>query len=396
VAVVTLRKRRAKPIWGGHPWVLSGAVETVRGEPSTGDVVGVESFDGRALGRGFYAGRARIRVRMLTLDMDAAIDEKFFIARVERAVAVRRAFGLPREDTTVYRLVHSEGDGLPGLVVDRYGEFLVVQITARGMERHRDAVAGALAAVPGIRGAALRPVAARETEEELLGETGPLFGEVLPERIVVRENGIRYRVDPAGGQKTGHFADHRENRAYVGGIAAGRRVLDAFTGTGGFALAAALGRAAEVTAIDSSGASLVAAKENAKANRADGVTFTREDVFRALRRLEAAGSRFDLIVLDPPRMAARRREVAGALRGYKELNLRAMRLLDDGGILATASCTGLISSLEFERTVRDAAFDAKCAFVVHHRGGQGPDHPWLLAATEGRYLKFVVGVVRGR
>jgi len=391
VDVVRLRTRRAKPIWAGHPWVLSGAVEAVTGEPASGDVVRVEAHDGKPIGRGFYAARSRIRVRMLTLDPELPIDDALFAARVVRAVAARLAFGLPREDTTVYRVVHSEGDGLPGLVVDRYGEFLVVQITARGTERFRDAVGAALAAVPGIRGAVLRPVPARAAEEELTLEPGPLFGEPLPERILVRENGIRYRVDPAGGQKTGHFADHRRNRAYVAGIAAGRRTLDAFTGTGGFALAAAAGRAAEVTAIDSSDASLAVAKENAKANRIGGIEFRREDVFRALRRLEGEGADFDLIILDPPRMASRRREVKGARRGYKELNLRAMRLLADGGILATASCTGLVSSEEFEETVRDAAFDAKREFVVHHRGGQGPDHPWRLAAPEGRYLKFLVG-----
>ena len=397
-ATVKLRSGRDRPIRGGHPWVLSGAVESVAGDPATGDVVNVAAADGTALGRGFYAGQARIRVRMLTSDPEAPVDAALFARRIGRAVEVRRRFGLPREDTTVYRLIHSEGDRLPGLVVDRYGEYLVVQITVRGMERWRDALAGALVALPGIRGAWLRPVGKRSDEEEVEAPAGTLFGEALPERILVRENGVRFRVDGTGGQKTGHFADHRENRALVARLARGGRVLDAFTGTGGFALAAAVGGATDVTGIDSSPTSLAAAEENLRANRLDpsAVRFGKEDVFRALRRLEGEGERYDLVVLDPPRMAASRREVKGALRGYKELNLRALRLVADGGILATASCTGMISEDEFERTVRDAAFDARRDFTVHHRTGQGPDHPWPLAAGEGRYLKMLTGVVKQR
>ncbi|MEN8149317.1 MAG: class I SAM-dependent rRNA methyltransferase [Planctomycetota bacterium] len=396
MATVHLRAGRDRPVRGGHPWVLSGAVASVAGDPATGDVVEVAAADGSAIGRGFFAGKARIRVRMLTADPEVVIDDGFFARRVERAVETRRRFGLPREDTTVYRLIHSEGDRLPGLVVDRYGEYLVVQVTVRGMERRREEVAGALAALPGIRGALLRTVGRRSGEEEVEASDGPLFGEALPERILVRENGVRFRVDGAGGQKTGHFADHRENRALVMRLARGGRVLDAFTGTGGFALAAAVGGAEDVTGIDSSPSSLAAAEENVRANRLDAkrVRFVREDVFRALRRLEGEGAAFDLVVLDPPRMAASRREVKGALRGYKELNLRALRLVRDGGVLATASCTGMISEAEFTRTVRDAAFDAGRDFTIHHRTGQGPDHPWPLAAGEGRYLKMLTGVVR--
>jgi 23S rRNA (cytosine1962-C5)-methyltransferase len=393
VSSVTLRRGRAKPIWAGHPWVLSGAVAKVGGEPAPGDVVTVFDDAGRPIGRGFFAPKARITVRMLSLDPDEAIDTAFFARRVERAVDLRASLGLPDDRTTAYRLVHSEGDGLPGVVVDRYGEYLVVQLTVRGMEVHAQALAGALAAVPGVRGAVLRSVGRRSAEEGLAGEDGPFFGGAPPERIEVVENGIRHLVDTAAGQKTGHFADHRLNRAVVQSMAGGRRTLDAFTGTGGFALAAAAGGATTVLGIDSSKTSLAAAGANAAANDMANVEFVREDVFRALRRLENEKERFDLVILDPPRMASGRREVKGALRGYKELNLRAMRLLVDGGVLATASCTGMISEEEFLGAVRAAALDAKRIVTVTHVGGQGPDHPWSAAAPEGRYLKFLAGRV---
>jgi 23S rRNA (cytosine1962-C5)-methyltransferase len=261
------------------------------------------------------------------------------------------------------------------------------------MEDRRALLAEILAEETGVRGVLLRRVPRFETAEGLAGAEGDLLDEPVPAEIEARESGVRFLVRPRAGQKTGHYADHRENRVHVRAVAGGRRVLDAFTGTGGFAISAALGGATEVLAIDSSPAALETAGRNAERNGVTNARFEKDDVFRALRRLEADGERFGLIVLDPPRMAARKREIRGALRGYKELNLRAMRLLDEGGFLATASCTGLVADEAFERTVRDAALDARVAFTVLRRGGQAPDHPWTVAAPEGRYLKFLLGRV---
>lgn len=389
---VRLRRGRARPLWAGHSWVLSGAIESVTGEPEAGTIVLVRDHAGREIGRGFYAPASPIRVRMLTRDPAETIDFEYFAKRIRRAVEIRRLLGLPADDTTAYRLVHSDGDGLPGVVVDVFGEHAVVQLTVRGMEDRRDVLAAALAEIAGVKGALLRRVTAFEEGEGLAGAEGNLLPVPVPEEIAAVERGLSFLVRPAVGQKTGHYLDHRENRALFRRFAAGRSVLDLFCGAGGFSLAAAAGGAREVLGIDSSGPSLAAAADNARRNGfGDHVRFDKGDVFRVLRDLEAAERRYDAIVIDPPRMASRRKDLEKALRGYKELNLRAMRLLAPGGILATASCTGLVAEEDFERKIRDAALDAKRELTVLHRQGQAPDHPWSIAAPEGRYLKFLLG-----
>jgi len=393
---IRLRRGRAKPIWAGHPCVMSGAVEEVTGTPAAGDVVLVRDHGGRAIGRGFFAPASQIRVRMVTRDPEEEIDDAWIARRVAAAVARRAALSLPGPGTDVFRLIHGDGDALPGVVADRFGDHAVLQLTVAGMERRRDAIARALVEAAGVRGVLLRPVPGFAESEGLEGVSGDLTTDAVPDEIEVRENGVTLLVDAAKGQKTGHFADHRENRAAVRDLSAGRRVLDAFCGTGGFALHAAAGGAKEVLALDSSADALARAGRNAERNGvADLVACVREDVFRGLRRLEDEGERFDLIVLDPPRMASRRKELRGALRGYKELNLRALRLLAGGGLLATASCTGQVSEDAFERVLREAAHDAGRPLAVLRRSGQGPDHPWPIAAPEGRYLKFIVGQVSG-
>lgn len=387
-----LRRGKARPIWAGHPWVLSGAVEKVEGEPSNGDVVLVRDHEARAIGRGFYAPDSPIRVRMLTRDPEERIDAGFFLRRVRRAVDLRRLVGLPSETTTAWRLVHSDGDRLPGVVADVFGAHAVLQLTVRGMEDRRAEIADALAAEAGVEGVYLRRVPAFERAEGLAGAEGNLRPTPVPETIEARERGTVFLVEPVAGQKTGHYLDHRDNRALFAPFARGRRVLDAFTGTGGFAIAAARAGAAEVIAVDSSAHALEVGERNAAANGVtEKIRFEKDDVFARLRSLEDRGERFDAVVLDPPRMASRRKDLGRALRGYKELNLRAMRILREGGILATASCTGLVTEDAFEKALRDAALDAGRDLVVLHRRGQGPDHPWSVTAPEGRYLKFLLG-----
>jgi 23S rRNA (cytosine1962-C5)-methyltransferase len=373
--------------------VLSGAVERVEGEATAGDVVLVVDHRGKSIGTGFFAPDSQIRVRMLTRDPGEEIDAAFLHRRIRRAARLRASLDLPGPDTDVFRAVHGSGDGLPGVVADIYGKHAVLQLTVRGMESRRREIAEALAESFGVEGVLLRPVTAFQRAEGLEGCRGDLLPAPVPEEIEVKEDGLVFLVDPHRGQKTGHYADHRENRALVGTLARGR-ALDAFCGTGGFALAAARGGAEEVVAADSSPPAIERAARNAERNGvSERVTFVREDVFRLLRRHEADGERFDTVVLDPPRMAARKRELKGALRGMKELSIRALRLLTDGGVLATACCTGLVSSKEFERVLRDAALDTGRRLTVLFARGAGPDHPWSVAAPESRYLKFLLARV---
>jgi 23S rRNA (cytosine1962-C5)-methyltransferase len=379
--LIRLRRGRAKPVWAGHPRVMSGAVASVEGEPGSGEVVLVVDEAGRPIGRGLYCPDAPVRVWMLTRDPEARVDGALFARRVARALSLRERSGLPSEDTTAYRLLHGDGDRLPGVVADRYGDFAVLELTVPGMEDRRETIARQLLEVSGLRGVLARPA-------------GDGLGEPVPAEVEVLENGIRYLVDPRGGQKTGHFADQRENRRLFARFVRGARVLDAFTGTGGFALAAAAAGAERILAVDSSAAALERAERNAERNGVgERVEFVRGDAFRVLRRLLREGERFDAACIDPPRMASRRRELRGALRGYKELNLRGLGLVEEGGLLATSSCTGLLSEEGFLRVLRDASLDAGRRLTVLFLRGQGPDHPWSPTAPESRYLKFLLGRV---
>lgn len=391
---VTLKKGRARPVWAGHPWVLSGAIGKVSGEPSSGDTVLVRDDAGAAIGTGFFSPKSPIRVRMLTRDPEEAIDGDFFRRRIRAAVDLRLRLALPSADTTAYRLIHGDGDHLPGVVADRYGDFLVLQLTVAGMERRRDELAEILLKESGARGVLLDPVPAFAPDEGLTGDGGHLAGEEPPAEIEIRECGVRMIVDPIKGQKTGHFADHRENRAAVREMIRRGSVLDCFCGTGGFALAAALGGAEELLALDASPVALAAAKRNAGLNGvADRIAFERGDVFKLLRNYERAGRRFDAVVVDPPSMARRRTDLAKARQGYKELNLRAMKLLTPGGFLFSASCTGMLGREDFDLMLRDAAIDAKRDLVLLVEAGQAPDHPWPVQVPEARYLKFRAGRV---
>jgi 23S rRNA (cytosine1962-C5)-methyltransferase len=391
---IRLSKGRARPVWAGHPWVLSGAIGSVTGVPSAGDVVLVKDHDGRPIGPGFFSPRSTIRVRMLAMDPEVKIDEEFFLRRIRAAAALREGLGLPSTETDAYRLIHADGDRLPGVVADRYGATIVVQLTVAGMERRRAEIAAALLELPGVEGVLLDPVANFREIEGLTAEGGLLAGVAPAGEISVKENGVRFLVDPAKGQKTGHFADHRENRATVRRLAESGTALDCFTGTGGFALAAALGGAREVLGLDSSSYALKTAARNAGRNDvADRMSFEKGDVFGLLRKFEKEGRRFHTVIVDPPSMAHRRSELAGALRGYKELNLRALRLVEDGGLFFTASCTGILSREDFDTMLRDAALDAGRHVVVIAESGQAPDHPWPIAVPEARYLKFRACVV---
>ena len=393
-ATVHLGRGKAKPVWAGHPWIYQASIQRVEGSPADGEIVDVRAAEGPWIARGFWNSRSVLRVRVLTFD-EAATDPAAVVAlRVRRALELRDLAGIPAE-TEIYRLLHADGDGLPGVVADRYGAFTVVQVSVLGMDRFLEPLSDALAKAGKPRGIWLRGGARHAKAEGLPAGDRLLRGEAPPSVVWAKERGVRFGVDLRAGAKTGHFADQRENRARFGALCRGRRVLDAFSGTGGFALHALVnGGAAEALCVDGSAPALERAKENAGKNGVAGkLSILKEDGFLAVRRLAGEGARFGAVSLDPPRLAESRHDLAGAIKAHRDLHLRALELLEEEGVLATSSCSGAVDDESFEETLRDAARLAKRRVQVLHRGGQGPDHPWSVVAPEGRYLKCVIARV---
>ena len=390
---VELAEGRARPLWAGHSNVYAGAVASVQGEPVNGGEVDVVDHRGRFVGRGVWNGDSAVRVCVLR-STEGALDDEFLLRRVSRAVELRRdVLGLDAV-ADAWRVVHGDGDRLPGVVADRYGDWIVLQVTNRAMADRRTALASALLAATGTRGVWERAAPKFAEREGFHPGGGRLAGEAAPESVDVREHGLVFRVDIVKGQKTGHFLDQRDNRLAFGAQCDGRRVLDAFCGTGGFGLAALAGGAMSVLALDQSPRALARTMENANLNASVSRLETLEaDGFAGLEALDEAGQRFGAISLDPPRFAQSRREVEGALRGYLELNTRAMGLVEPGGLLATSSCTGAVSESEFLVMLRDAAVRARRRVQILRITGAAPDHPWLTSVPEGRYLKHVLARV---
>ncbi len=382
---VALKPGREKSLRRRHPWVFSGAVQRVDGAPQRGDSVVVVSSTGEFLGHGVYCPKSQIRVRVLSFDEATPIDEALIAARVADALAFRTRVLAP--GVQACRLIHGEADGLPGLVVDRYDDVLVVQCQSAAAERWRDAAVAALE--PGAWRAVMeRSDVEVRALEGLAPRRGLLHGALPDAPLVVTEGAVRYRVDVVAGQKTGFFLDQRDNRALVAACADGRDVLDAFCYSGGFTLAALAGGAAHVTAIDSSADALAQARANAAENGFDEarVAWREEDAFAGLRALHAAGRRFDLVVVDPPKFAPTSRHVARAARAYKDVNLWALKLLRPGGQLFTFSCSGAIDEALFASIVAGAAVDAAVTARIVGRLTAAPDHPVALPFPEGAYL----------
>ncbi|MEQ8231885.1 MAG: class I SAM-dependent rRNA methyltransferase [Gammaproteobacteria bacterium] len=384
---VFLAPGRDKSLRRRHPWVFSGAVARVDGAPQRGDSVVVRSSAGVFLGHGVYCPKSQIRVRVMSFDEAVPIDAALVTRRIDAALAFR-ARALPA-DVTALRLVHGEADGLPGLVVDRYDDVLVVQCQSAAAEHWRDA------AVAALEPARWRAVVERSDVEVralegLAPRSGVLHGTLPAAPLVIDEGGVRYHVDVLHGQKTGFFLDQRDNRALVGAAAAGGEVLDVFCYSGGFTLAALAGGAAHVTAVDSSTDALAQARANAALNGCDDgdvrVAWQAEDAFAALRALHAAGRRFDLVVLDPPKFAPTGRHVQRAARAYKDVNLWALKLLRAGGRLFTFSCSGAVDDALFQSIVAGAAVDAGVEARVLARLAAAADHPLALNFPEGAYL----------
>ncbi len=392
---LTLKPGRERSVVQRHPWLFESAIGNLSAQPPDGAVVDVRGSDGTWLARGTWSGKSQIRVRLWTWNVEEHIDAGLIQQRIATAIAGRQAIAAdPR--TTAYRLVFSESDGLPGVIADRYGDFVVVQLSTVGAALRAQPIVEALVAQLAPRGIYERSDAEVRAKEGLEQAERLLWGEGVDGPIDILENGQRYSIDLVGGHKTGAYLDQRTNRRRVAAYCAGADVLSCFSYTGGFELEAAAAGAQHITAIDSSAEVLALAAENAHRN---GVTTPIEhvtgNVFGELRRFRAEGRTFDVIVLDPPKFVHSRNQIDRATRGYKDINLLAMQLLRPGGILATFSCSGLVSADLFQKVVFGAAVDAKRDVQILERLTQAPDHPVLLTFPEAEYLKGLLCRVAG-
>jgi len=386
---VVLKRNHARPVLQRHPWVFSGAIERIEGQVADGDLVEVRDAGHNWLARGFLNRQSQIAVRLLTWRQDEAVDHAFWRERLERAAAARGLLAGSRA-TTAYRLVHAESDFLPGLIVDRYGEWLVVQFLTLGIERRKEEIVDLLAGtVDGVRGIYERSDVEVRSKEGLGQYTGRVWGEEPPELVEVLENGLRFLVDVRQGHKTGFYLDQRENRARLPAFCDGAEVLDVFAYTGGFGVYAAGGKAAQVTLVESSAPALELARRNLVVNGFErcGAEYEEGDAFSVLRGYRAQGRRFDAAVLDPPKFAHSQREVERAARAYKDVNLLALQLLRPGGVLFTSSCSEAVSADLFQKIVFGAAVDAGREAQIVGYLAQGADHPVALTFPEGAYLK---------
>ena len=377
-----------------HPWIFSGAIRAVEGDPAPGETVAVANAKGDILGWGSYSPASQIRVRMLSFDASHAPDAEFVTGLVAASIGRRADFWV-NGYTNAFRLVHGESDGLPGVVADWYDGWVVVQLASAGAAFWQDVIVQALMSfVPGCRGVYSRSDVDSRAREGLPAEgtTGLLAGEEPPETIEIHEGSIRYLVDVRHGHKTGFYLDQRDARAVVGALANGTEMLNCFAYTGGFGLAARAAGALAVTQLDISSAALALAKRNEALDHLCGtkMEYVEADVFKQLRLYRDQGRQFDLIVLDPPKFADTKGQLMRATRGYKDINLLAMKLLRPNGVLATFSCSGAVSPELFETVCREAAFDAKRSFQIVARTRQAADHPVGLFFPEGLYLKGLV------
>jgi 23S rRNA (cytosine1962-C5)-methyltransferase len=383
---VILKRGREKPVLRGHPWVFSGAVAKIEGEVSPGEGGEVYSKRGQFLGLGHINPRSQIVVRLLTQKREA-LGEKFFRERILRAMGLREDW--LKGKTNAYRVINGEGDYLPGLIVDRYRETLVLQCLTAGMDRLKGMLTNLLVREFRPQSIYERSDVATRSEEGLAEKNGLLFGKDVPKSVEMEEYGCRFRVDVKKGHKTGFYLDQRENRFSVRRISEGKRILDCFCYTGAFSIHAGSGGAKEVTLIDSSEEALAMAEEHFRLNQLEKIPrrFIRGDVFEMIRGLESG---YDVVILDPPPFAKRKGHLPSASRGYKDLNLWAFRLLNKGGLLLTFSCSHHMSWDLFQKIVFSAALDSGRSVQLLGRMGHPSDHPINLSHPEGEYLKGLI------
>lgn len=384
MAKAILRPTREARVRSGHPWVFASDIDRAQGDFEPGDVVNVESSKGTFLGQAFYNPNSQIALRMLTY-RDEKVDKEFFKNRIRTAWEYRQRFC----DINSCRLVFSESDFLPGLIVDKFADTLVVQSLSLGIEKWKDAIVEGLVETCSPSGIYERSDVPVRRLEGMEQTTGLLYGEV-PERVEMVENGIRFLVDVINGQKTGFFLDQKENRQEVMRLCEGARVLDCFTHNGSFALHAAKAGAASVLGVDISEEAVEVARENARINGLDNAKFEAHNCFDHLRELTDAREKYDVVILDPPAFTKTRAQVESALRGYKEINLRGLKLVRNGGFLVSCSCSQHVSEDKFVEVINTAARDSKKRLRFVELRSQGHDHPVLPASPETRYLKCAI------
>jgi 23S rRNA (cytosine1962-C5)-methyltransferase len=388
---VRLKKGREKSLLNRHPWVFSGAIDAISGDIESGQTVDLVSANGRWLATGAFSPQSQIAVRIWSFDQDEKISIAFFRNRISRAILARTLPGT-RQNFSACRLIHSESDGLPGLTIDKYGDYLVCQFLSAGAEYWKTDLVRILEEFAPCKGSYERSDVAVREKEGLSPATGILSGDCPPEPILIEENNLRFRVDVLKGHKTGFYLDQRENRAMIPEFCKGADVLNCFAYTGAFGVAALAAGAKSVTNIESNPALLDMARENTQLN---GLDFSRvqnlaEDAFHTLRRFRDSRRKFDVIILDPPKFAESRSQIPKACRGYKDINLLAAKLLSPGGTLITFSCSGLMPQDLFQKIVADAARDAGRTGQIVRRLYQASDHPTALEFPEGTYLKGLI------
>lgn len=390
-AIVTLKKGEGRTIKSGGMWIFDNEIDTVTGDFTDGDIVIVKDFDGYPMGRGFMNRHSKIRIRLMTRHVEQEIDEAFLLGRVRDAWEYRKK----TVDIDSCRVIFGEADFLPGIVVDKFSDVLVVESLALGIDRFKLQIIEDLKKVMAEDGIQIRGVYERSDAKVRLNEgmerMKGFIGEEFDTNVPIVENGVKYIVDVKDGQKTGFFLDQKYNRLAIQRLCKGAKVLDCFTHTGSFALNAGIAGAANVLGVDASELAVQQATENAKLNGLENIVhFQCEDVFELLPELERAGEKFDVIILDPPAFTKSRSSIKNAVKGYREINLRAMKLVKNGGYLATCSCSHFMDYELFTRTIHQAASNVhKRLRQVEYRT-QAPDHPILWAADESYYLKFYI------
>jgi len=387
-----LKRERERSLQKGHPWLFSGAVARVNGNPRPGDIVSAVTHSGEPVGLGFFNPATDISFRLLTTRVSGTIDGRFWEERILSAFKLRQRIVPP--ETTAYRLINAEGDGMPGLIVDRYGHSLVVSIATAGMETSRSAIVDGLIRVLSPRTIYERSEGRARQLEGLAERKGLIYGEEPPGFIEIRENGLIFAVDMVSGQKTGFFLDQRNNRECIAKVSEGAKVLNCFSYTGAFSVYAVRGGAERATSVDVSAPACDMARGNLSRNgfSPDRHPVVQADVFSYLRETE---ERFDLIILDPPAFAKSKKDVPRSARGYKDINLQAVRRLSPGGMLATFSCSNYIGEELFDKIVAGAVLDGGKEARLIQRLGPGGDHTVNLAHPEGRYLKGLLLGISG-
>lgn len=391
-ASVILHKGREKSLLRRHPWIFASAIKDRKGKLHPGDTVEVLSSKGDWLGRGAWSPVSQIRVRIWTFDKDEVVDNAFFLRRIEQALATRQH--LSGDGLNAWRLVAAESDGLPGVTIDRYANVLVCQFLSAGAEKQRDKIVWALNSLLPESSVYERSDAAVRDKEGLEGRSGVLSGEPSAE-VEVLENGLHFLVDIKQGHKTGFYLDQKVNRQRIAHYASGRRVLNCFSYTGAVGVYCQSQGASETINVDTAADALSLAKRNYSLNQlaVDDSHFVQDDVFKALRAYRQAGERFDMVVLDPPKFVENKQHLQHACRGYKDINLLALQLLNPGGILCTFSCSGLMPEDLFRKVVADAALDAGRELRYLEFLTQSWDHPVSSNYPEGLYLKGLIGRV---